>query len=115
LSHPFDPVGGPNFPKLISALAFDGIVYIYGALDEGATPIPVLEMILKMPTVKGYIIRGISGTETSRRAAVDYILKGLESGAFKPVIDRMFKFDNMVEAHRYLEGSGRFDKIVVTV
>jgi NADPH:quinone reductase-like Zn-dependent oxidoreductase len=32
----FDPVGGPNFPKLISALAFQGTVYIYGALAEGA-------------------------------------------------------------------------------
>ena len=31
----FDPVGGPNFPKLISALAPQGIVYIYGALSEG--------------------------------------------------------------------------------
>jgi NADPH:quinone reductase-like Zn-dependent oxidoreductase len=111
----FDPVGGPNFPKLISALAFDGIVYIYGALDKGATPIPVLGMILKMPTVKGYSIRGISGTETSRRAAVDYVLKGLENGAFKPIVDRTFKFDDMVEAHRYLEESGQFGKIVVTV
>jgi NADPH:quinone reductase-like Zn-dependent oxidoreductase len=111
----FDPVGGPNFPKLISALAFEGIVYIYGALDEAATPIPVLEMISKMPTVKGYSIRSISGTETSRKAAVDYILKGLESGGFKPIIDRVFKFDDMVEAHRYLEKSGQFGKIVVVV
>jgi len=49
----FDPIGGPNFPKLISALAFQGIVYIYGALSEGVTPIPVLEMIAKVPTIKG--------------------------------------------------------------
>jgi NADPH:quinone reductase-like Zn-dependent oxidoreductase len=33
----FDPVGGPNFPKLMFALAFQGTVYIYGALAE-ATP-----------------------------------------------------------------------------
>jgi NADPH:quinone reductase-like Zn-dependent oxidoreductase len=112
----FDPVGGPNFSKLISALAFEGVVYIYGALDEGATtPIPVLEMIAKMPTVKGYSIRSISGTEASRKASVDYVLKGLETGALKPIIDRTFKFDDMVEAHRYLESGGQFGKIVVTV
>lgn len=112
----FDPVGGPNFPKLISALAFEGVVYIYGALEEeAATPIPVLEMIAKMPTVKGYSIRSISGTEASRKASVDYIVKGLETGALKPVIDRTFKFDDMVEAHRYLESSGQFGKIVVAV
>jgi Zinc-binding dehydrogenase len=28
---------------------------------------------------------------------------GLESGALKPVIERTFKFDDMVEAHHYLE------------
>jgi NADPH:quinone reductase-like Zn-dependent oxidoreductase len=112
----FDPVGGRNFSKLISALAFEGIVYIYGTLDEeAATTIPVLEMIAKMPTVKGYSLRSISGTEASRRASVDYVLKGLETGALKPIIDRMFKFDDMVEAHRYLESGGQFGKIVVTV
>jgi NADPH:quinone reductase-like Zn-dependent oxidoreductase len=46
---------------------------------------------------------------------VDYVLKGLETGALKPIIDRKFKFDDMVEAHRYLESSGQFGKIVVTV
>jgi NADPH:quinone reductase-like Zn-dependent oxidoreductase len=38
----FDPIGGQNFAKLISALAQQGIVYIYGALAEGPTSIPVL-------------------------------------------------------------------------
>jgi NADPH:quinone reductase-like Zn-dependent oxidoreductase len=32
----FDPVGGPGFPKLISALAFGGIIYIYGLLGTAA-------------------------------------------------------------------------------
>jgi NADPH:quinone reductase-like Zn-dependent oxidoreductase len=111
----FDPVGGPAFPKLISALADQGIAYIYGALSEGDTPIPVLEMIPKMPAVKGYSIRLVVGDEARRKAAVEYIVKGLASGALKPVIDRTFKFDDMVEVHRYLENGGQFGKIVVTL
>jgi NADPH:quinone reductase-like Zn-dependent oxidoreductase len=111
----FDPVGGPNFPKLIAALAFQGTVYIYGALAPGDTPIPVLTMIAKMPTIKGYNIWLVSGDETRRKAAVDFVLKGLEGGALKPVIDRIFKFDDIVEVHRYLETNGQFGKIVVTV
>jgi NADPH:quinone reductase-like Zn-dependent oxidoreductase len=111
----FDPVGGPDFPKLISALGNQGIVYIYGVLSEGDTPIPVLEMIRKMPTVKGYSIRLVAGDEARRKVAVEYVAKGLASGALKPVIDRTFKFDDMVEAHRYLENSGQFGKIVVTL
>jgi NADPH:quinone reductase-like Zn-dependent oxidoreductase len=111
----FDPVGGPDFPKLIAALAFQGIAYIYGALSEDATPIPVLEMIRKMPVVKGYSIRLAVGDAERRKVAVDYVTKGLASGALRPVIDRTFKFDDMVEVHRYLENSGQFGKIVVTL
>src|SRR6266853_4204043 len=111
----FDPVGGRDFPKLISALANQGIVYIYGALSESDTTIPVLEMIPKMPTIKGYNISLVTGDEARRKVAVEYIVKGLASGALKPVIDRTFKFDDMVEAHRYLESSGQFGKIVVTL
>ena len=111
----FDPVGGRDFPKLISALANQGIVYVYGALSEDDTSIPVLEMIPKMPTIKGYNISLVTGDEARRKVAVEYIVKGLASGALKPVIDRTFKFDDMVEVHRYLENSGQFGKIVVTL
>ena len=56
-----------------------------------------------------------SGDEARRKAAVAFITHGLEAGALKPVIDRTYKFDQMVEVHRYLETNGQFGKIVVTV
>ncbi|MDN7177057.1 zinc-dependent alcohol dehydrogenase family protein [Caballeronia sp. SEWSISQ10-4 2] len=111
----FDAVGGPNFPKLVSALAVQGTVYIYGALAEGETPLPVMAMIAKTPVIKGYNIWLTVGDETRRKAAVDYVLKGLQSGALKPVIDSTFAFDEMVKVHHYLESNSQFGKIVVTV
>ncbi len=111
----FDPVGGPNFPKLVAALTFEGIAYVYGVLSEGDTSIPMLEMIRKMPAIKGYSIRLVTGDAERRKIAVEYVTKALMSGALKPVIDRTFEFDEMVEVHRYLENSGQFGKIVVTV
>jgi NADPH:quinone reductase-like Zn-dependent oxidoreductase len=111
----FDPVGGPSFPKLVSALAFGGIIYIYGLLSTGITPLPVLEMIAKVPTIKAHNIWLTSGNETRRKAAIEFVTKGLETGALKPVIDRTFTFDEMADVHRYLEQSGQFGKIVVTV
>src|SRR3984957_9159210 len=111
----FDPVGGPTFAKLIAALSFGGIAFIYGALSTEVTPLPVLDMIAKVTTVKAHNIWLTSGDETRRKAAVEFVLKGLESGALKPVIDRTFKFDDIVEVHRYLEKNGQFGKIVVTV
>ncbi|WP_144152362.1 zinc-dependent alcohol dehydrogenase family protein [Paraburkholderia sp. BCC1885] len=111
----FDPVGGPTFAKLIEALSFGGIVFIYGALSSEVTPLPVLDMIAKVATVKAHNIWLTSGDETRRKAAVEFVLKGLESGALKPVIDRTFRFDEIVDVHRYLEQNGQFGKIVVTV
>jgi NADPH:quinone reductase-like Zn-dependent oxidoreductase len=111
----FDPVGGPSFPKLVSALASGGIIYIYGLLGTGVTPLPVLEMIAKVTTIKAHNIWLTSGDETRRNAAIEFVTKGLQADALKPVIDRTFTFDEMADAHRYLEQSGQFGKIVVTV
>jgi NADPH:quinone reductase-like Zn-dependent oxidoreductase len=72
-------------------------------------------MIGKMPTIKGYSIRLVAGDAERRKVAVAYVAKGLASGALKPIIDRTFKFDEMVEVHRYLENGGQFGKIVVTL
>jgi NADPH:quinone reductase-like Zn-dependent oxidoreductase len=76
---------------------------------------PVLDLIRKMPTIKGYSIRLVTGDEARRKVAVECVTRGLASGALKPIIDRIFKFDDMVEVHRYLENSGQFGKIVVTL
>jgi NADPH:quinone reductase-like Zn-dependent oxidoreductase len=111
----FDAIGGPNFPKMISALAPQGIVYIYGALDEGVTPLPVLEMIAKMPTIKGHNIWLTSGDPEKLKSAVAYIRRGFDEGKLKPIIDRSFPFDQIVEAHRYLETNGQFGKIVAVL
>ena len=70
-------------------------------------------MIAKVPTIKAHNIWLTSGDETRRNAAIEFVTKGLQTGARKPVIDRTFTFDEMADAHRYLEQSGQFGKIVV--
>ena len=48
-------------------------------------------------------------------AAKAFILDGLASGGFKPVIAKTFAFDNIVDAHRYLESNQQFGKVVATL
>ena len=111
----FDPIGGKDFPKLISALSPQGLVYVYGALATEVTPLPLLDMIAKMPTIKGHNIWVTSGDPQRLKPAIDYIREGLSSGALKPVIDRVFAFADIVAAHRYMETNQQFGKIVVAV
>ncbi len=111
----FDPVGGPTLPKLIKAMSFQGLLYLYGALSDQATTLPVLDLIGKMITIKGHNIWVTSGDPARQRAAVDFVINGLDQSTLKPVIDRVFAFDKIVDAHRYMEANGQFGKIVATI
>ena len=111
----FDPVGGPTLLELIKAMSLQGILYLYGALSDQATTVPPLALIGKILTIKGYNIWITSGNPERQKAAVDFVINGLEKGTLKPIIDRVFPFDKIVDAHRYLEASGQVGKIVVTI
>ena len=111
----FDPVGGPTLSKLIKAMSFQGILYLYGALSEQATTVAPLDLIAKVLTIKGHNIWLTSGNPGRQKAAVDFVIKGLEKGTLKPIIDKVFPFDKIVDAHRYLEASAQFGKIVATI
>ena len=64
---------------------------------------------------KGHNIWVTSGDPARQKAAVDFVINSLEKGTLKPVIDRVFPLDQIVEAHRYLEASEQIGKIVVTI
>jgi NADPH:quinone reductase-like Zn-dependent oxidoreductase len=107
----FDPVGGPTLLELIKAMSFQGVLYLYGALSDQATIVPPLALIGKVLTIKGHNIWVTSGNPARQKAAVDFVL----NGTLKPIVDRVFPFDKIVEAHRYLEASSQIGKIVVTI
>jgi len=75
----------------------------------------MLEVVNKLPTIRGYRITTISTNPVRLKAATEFILGGLKSGALKPVIDKVFPLDQIVEAHRYMEANDQFGKIVVTI
>lgn len=111
----FDPIGGPDFLKLMEALAIEGTAYLCGTLSEQVTPLPGIEFVADSKTVKGHNIWKTSGDPVRQKTAVEYIKQGLAREQLNPVIDRVFTFGEIVEVHRYLETNGHFGKIVVTV
>jgi len=72
-------------------------------------------VLSKALTLRGYLVHEIIGDPARLAAAKAFILDGLASGALKPVIARTFPFDQIVDAHRFLESNQQFGKIVVTV
>ena len=111
----FDPVAGPILEKLAEAAAQEGIIFEYGALSPAPTPFPLFSSLSKGLTVRGYTLFEIVKDPERLQRGKQLIFRGLESGALKPIIDRTFPLDNIVEAHRYMESNQQKGKIVVTV
>jgi len=111
----FDPVGGPFVEKLCSALAEEGILFIYGGLSEQPTPYPHWTVALKGLSIRGWVFSSISNKPERYQRARDTIQAGLASGHLKPVIARTFTLDQIAEAHAYLESNQQIGKIVVTI
>jgi NADPH:quinone reductase-like Zn-dependent oxidoreductase len=111
----FDAVAGSTFPGLVNAAAPEGVIVVYGSLGGEPAILPANIAMLKHLTIHGFSTRYIIDDVPRRARAVDFVLTGLASGALRPVIDRVFAFDDIADAHRYLEANAQVGKIVVKV
>jgi NADPH:quinone reductase-like Zn-dependent oxidoreductase len=111
----FDPVGGPEVPKVLEALSYLGIFFQYGALDFSDVPVPVLSLLGKNLTIRGYQLFEITTDPARLEQAKRFVVEGLASGALKPVIAKTFRLDEIVEAYRFMESNAQVGKIVVTI
>ncbi|MBS0267956.1 MAG: zinc-dependent alcohol dehydrogenase family protein [Proteobacteria bacterium] len=111
----FDPVGVPEVPKILEALSFLGIFFQYGALDARDVQAPVLALLGKDLTIRGYQLFEITKDMKRLEQAKRFVVAGLASGALKPVIAKAFKFDEIVDAYRFMESNTQVGKIVVTL
>lgn len=110
-----DAVGGPAFDPLTAAMSTGGILIEYGGLSPEPTPFPLFNVLTKSLVLRGYLVHEITRDAARLARAKAFILDGLADGALKPIIARTFPFDEIVEAHRFLESNEQFGKIVVTI
>ena len=74
-----------------------------------------MDLLSKVLTIRGYVLFEITSDAARLERAKTFIVSGLASGQLKPVIAKTFPFEQIVEAHRYLESNQQIGKIVVTV
>jgi NADPH:quinone reductase-like Zn-dependent oxidoreductase len=111
----FDPIAGKGVEVLAQAAAFGGTIFEYGALASGPTPFPLFAALSKGLSVRGYTLREVLSVPKLRAKAEQYVFDHVQAGSFKPRIDRVFPFAEIVQAHRYMEANEQIGKIVVTV
>lgn len=111
----FDPVGGPGIKDIIKALGFGGKLVLYGMLDSRPMEITPWSLMAKQLTIYSHIIFHHTKDLAVRREGIDYVTRGMLSGAFRPVIAKRFKFEDIAEAHSYMQSNQQVGKIVVTM
>ncbi len=111
----FDPVGGPFVEKLAEAAAPGGIVFQYGLLSLQPTPFPLFIALPKGLSFRGYSLMEITQNPERLAAAKKYIYDHLSDGRFHPKVAKTFRFDQTIDAYKYLESNAQVGKIVITV
>ncbi|MEV5322577.1 zinc-dependent alcohol dehydrogenase family protein [Nonomuraea sp. NPDC052634] len=110
----FDAVAGPGVVDLARAVAPGGTLFLWGALSGQPTPYPGFDLGMPALNMRTYTMLEIAEDPERLRRAAAFITSGLRAGAFRPVVDRVFPLEQIVQAHRHMESNTQFGKIVVT-
>ena len=111
----FDPIAGPLVDKLAEAAAPGATIFQYGWLSLVQTPFPLMSAMHKALTFRGYWLGEITFDAQRRAKAKAYVYERLQSGQLKPKIAKIFPFEDVVEAYRYMESTEQIGKIVLTI
>src|ERR1700692_1898622 len=111
----FDPVGGPEFATLAKATAAAGTLVLYGALDTRPTVVPPFDIFGRNLTVRGLALSALTRDDAKLAALKHFVGKGLADGTLHPTITRTFTFDEISDAHRFMEAGEQVGKIIVTL
>jgi NADPH:quinone reductase-like Zn-dependent oxidoreductase len=105
----FDAVGKSSFAKCKQLLPDKGI-YISTELGKNSANI---FLALTTPLTGGK--RVLFPLPTISKADVIFLKELVEAGRFKPVIDRHYKLDDIVEAYRYVETGQKTGNVIIKV
>lgn len=112
-----DCVGGSYLESNVNSLAMGGRLVIIGMIGGMRGELDVASMMLKRLHIIGSTLRTRPVEEKARIVAAfrDRFGEALEAGRIKPIIDRVFPLAEAAEAHRLMQASEHFGKIVLRV
>jgi NADPH2:quinone reductase len=110
-----DLVGGSYFEGNLRLLAVRGRIVVVGLTAGAATPLNLATLLVKRLTVVGTTLRG-RGLEEKIALARDFserIVPLFDAGRLKPIVDRVFSFDEIRAAHELMKSNATFGKIIL--
>lgn len=113
-----DHIGAPYLPRDLEALATDGRIVIIGSMGGQRTAeIDVSQLLMKRARVIGSTLRARAVEEKAAIVSAFLVRFGadLSAGRIRPVVHTVLPLERAEEAHRLMEASDHFGKIVLRV
>jgi putative PIG3 family NAD(P)H quinone oxidoreductase len=112
-----DFIGASYLERNLASLAVCGRIVVIGLLGGIAAELNLAQLLAKRAEIRGTMLRSrpLEEKAAATQRFTREVLPHIASGRIRPVIDREFSFDDIVEAHRYMETNANFGKIVVNV
>ena len=111
-----DLVGGSYLEGNLRVLATKGRIVVVGLTAGAIAPMNMGVLLRKRATMVGTVLRARPVEEkiALAREFSDRMVPFFETGRLKPVVDRVFSFDEIRAAHQLMESNATFGKIVLT-
>ncbi|GAB2444333.1 zinc-dependent alcohol dehydrogenase family protein [Nocardia tengchongensis] len=108
VQHAVEAVGMPTLPKSVAAAAYNAQVTLIGAFPPApGQPQP--------PSLFGGKFVSIRRIAVGSRADFEAMNAALTAHQVRPVIDRVYPFEQSIEAYRYFMEGDPFGKVVITM
>jgi NADPH2:quinone reductase len=112
-----DMVGGDYLMRNLDAVADEGRIVQISTLAGPKTEIDLRRIMMKRATLTGSTLRTrpVAFKAELARAIEEAVWPIIGQGRYKPVIDSLYPFDKVVDAHRRIDGGAHIGKIILTM
>ncbi|UCC55524.1 MAG: NAD(P)H-quinone oxidoreductase [Gammaproteobacteria bacterium] len=112
-----DHIGANYLALNMKALAVGGTLVIIGVMSGAKAELNLALMMVKRQRIIGSVLRSRSVQEKREIVAqfTSTVMPAFADGSIEPVIFRTYPLDDIAEAHRVMERSKHFGKIVLTL
>ncbi len=112
-----DMVGGDYLSRNLAVAAPEGRIVQISTLGGSKAQIDLRQIMMKRLTLTGSTLRNRPLTYKAElaRALEETVWPVIAKGRYKPIIDRVFPFDQVVEAHRRIDSGEHVGKIILSM
>ncbi len=113
-----DFISAPYFKDNIKSLAIDGRLIILASLGGGKVDEFDLRIILsRRLSIIGSTLRArsLDYQKNLNRELINFAYEKFNNGNLKPIIDKVFSWKDVAEAHQYMEANKNIGKIVLKI